>query len=139
MLWNYGNRPALKRHIVELFQKHGVTINDPVCNMIGTTRGATCEFQASAHQVSSLVQGLNLKEVGVESVSKPNMLLKVNQANVGCLACRSFKNVLKMKVFTSGHRPNELRLKSGSAFDYLILFQDLDTDKVCVQVSYSYS
>jgi len=138
-IWNYGNKRALKKDIIELFKKHGVAIKYPVCNMIGTTRDATCEFRASADQVSSLVRGLNLKEVGVESASKPNMLLKVNQANVGCLACRSFKNVSKIKVFTSGHRPSELRLKSGAAFEYLILFQDLDTDKVCVQVSYSYS
>jgi len=107
--------------------------------MIGTTRGATCEIRASADQVSSIVRRLNLKEVEGQDMSKANLQLKLPQLKEGCLACRSFKNVSKIRAYLSGRRPSELRLKSGVAFEYLILFQDLDTDKVCVQVSYSYS
>jgi len=137
-IWNYGNKWALKKDIVELFKKNGVVIKDPVCNMVGTSRDATCEFYASVDQVSSLARSLNLKEVEGEGGSMANLLLKVPESKVGCLICRSFKNVSKIRVYMSGQRPIELRLKSGAAFEYLILFQDLDTDKVCVQVSYSY-
>ena len=137
MIWNYGNKWTLKKDIVELFKKHGVVINDPICNMIGTTRGGICEFRASVDQIASLIRGLRLKEI--EGASKDNLLSKIPQSKNGCLGCRSFKNVLRMRVYTSEQRPPELRLQSGAAFDYLILFQDLDTDNVCVQVSYSYS
>jgi len=137
-IWNYSNRGTLKKDIVELFKKHGVVIKDPVCNMIGTSREATCEFRAPADQVSLLVRNLHLKEVGGESTSKADLLLKVPPSNRGCLACPSFKHVSKTRVYRSDHRPSELRLKNGTAFEYLILYQDIETDKVCVHVSYSY-
>lgn len=137
-IWKCGNNWTLKKDIVELFKKHGVVIADPVCNMIGTTRNATCEFSASAAQVSSLVKGLNLKEVQGEGESKDHLLLKSIPSNGGCLACGSFKNASKIKVYFSGRWPSELQLKRGTAFKYLILFQDLETDKACVQVFYAY-
>ena len=137
-IWNYGNKGTLKKDIVELFKKHGVVIKDPVCNMIGTSREATCEFRASIDQVSLLVQNLRLKEVEGEGTSKADWLLKAPPSNGGCLACPSFKHVSKIRIYRSDHRPSELRLKRGTAFEYLILFQDLETNKVCVQLSYSY-
>lgn len=138
IIWNYGNKGTLKKDIVELFKMHGVVIKDPVCNMIRTSREAICEFRAPADQVSLLVRNLHLKEVEKESTSKADLLLKAPSSNRGCLACPSFKDVSKIRIYRSDHRPSELRLKHGTAFEYLILFQDLETDKVCVQVSYSY-
>lgn len=138
-IWNCRNKWALKKDIVELFKKHGVMINDPVCEMRGTNREATCEFRAAADQVSSIVRDLNLKRVEWKDVLKnDNSLSKGSPSENRFLSCRSSKNVAKMRVYISGRWPSELRLENGSAFKYLILFQDLDTEKVCVQVSYSY-
>lgn len=136
--WNLANRRSLENDLTELFNKHGVGVADPVCNMIGTTRSATCEFRASTEQVTSLVGGLNLREVGPEDSTRDCLLTRIPEPNTGCLGCRSLKNAARLRVYLSERRPQELRLKSGGAFEYLILFQDLDTGSVCVQVSYAY-
>ena len=43
-----------------------------------------------------------------------------------------------MKIYSPERRAKELRLKSGGAFEYLILFQDLGSDRLCIQISYAY-
>ncbi len=138
LAWNLANRGSLKNDIQELFERYGVLLSDPVCDMIGTTRSGTCQFRASSVEIASLVLGLNLKEVETGEQLDVDLSIKIPESKVGCLACRSFKEVRRMKVFQSERRAKELRLKSGRAFEYFIVFRDLDSDKVCVQVSYAY-
>ena len=137
-IWNLTNRGALERDIVDLFRNQGLAITNLKCNMIGTSRSATCKFRASAEQVASLVRSLNLKEVETEDATKGNSVLSVPEANVGCMTCPPFAKRPRMRIYLSERRPRELRLKSGSAFEYLVLLQRLDTDEVCVQIAYSY-
>jgi hypothetical protein len=138
LIWNYSNKPGLQRDISELFRAHGVTLNQLACNMIGTSRSATCEFRLSPEQITVIVKGLNLKESKGGSLPEENLWKKIPNSKRGCLDCKSFNGVKRIKVYMSEIRAPELRLKSGSAFEYFILFQDLETDRVCIQVSYSY-
>jgi hypothetical protein len=136
--WNLANRPGLRRDIQTLFKKNGVTIEDLRCNMIGTSRSATCEFRGTPEQVASLVRGLNLKAVETDGQLKEEWMVKIPEARLGCLACDSLKQVSQMKVYLSGRRSKELRLEGDIAFEYLVIFQDLESDRICVQVSYAY-
>jgi hypothetical protein len=128
----------LRADLAELLKGHGVSISRITCNMIGTSRSAACELRLSSEQVALLIKGLNLKELKGEDQPEENLRIKIPHPKDGCLACPNFKEVHHTRVYMSGARPPELRLKSGSAFEHFILFQDLQSDKVCIQVSYAY-
>ena len=136
--WNLANRGSLRSDVTELFKNHGVTVSDLKCNMIGTTRSAVCEFRGKTDQVTSLVRGLKLKALEGGETSREALLRRIPEAPQGCLACFPFQTASQMKIYMSERGAKELRLKSGGAFEYLILFQDLGSSRVCVQVSYAY-
>ncbi len=136
--WNYINQPTLKRDVVELFKSHGVVLNNPHCQMVGTSRSAICELHLTPEQVTLMIKGLNLKEVKLEYSPGENPWTKIPESKKGCLTSKFFQGVKKVNIYLSERRSPELRLKSGSAFEYFILFQDLETDRVCIQISYAY-
>ena len=105
VVWNLGNRQALKTNIIELLKIHGVSISNPTCNMIGTSRSATCELRLSPEQISLIVKGLNLKELKGEGPSEEKLWMKIPYPKEGCLTCNSFKEVYRIKVYMSDRRP----------------------------------
>lgn len=137
-LWNLGNRGPLIRDLTELFKAQGIRAKDLSYNMIGTSRSGTCELHLSPDEVTRMVKSLNLKELKLENLSGENPWVKNPEPKKGCLTSKFFHGGKQVKGHLSGRRPPELRLKSGPAFEYFILFQDLETDKVCIQVSYAY-
>jgi len=137
-LWNLGHQSSLKNDIDELFRAHGIVISQPNCNMIGTTRSATCRFKASPEQVGALACGLHLKELKEDETEREVLARRVPEPSLGCLICDPFDRLSRMKVYVSERRAKELRLKRGSALEYLIVFQDPQSDQVCVQFSYAY-
>ncbi len=137
-IWNYINQPTLKRDVVELFRSHGVALNNPCCRMIGTSRSARCELRLTPEQVNLIVKGLNLKASKLEYLAEGNPWIKIPEPKRGCLTSKFFQGVKQVNVYGVEGRPPQLRLKSGSAFEYFILFQDLESDNVCIQVSYAY-
>ena len=137
-LWNLGHQSSLKNEMGELFKAHGILISQPDCSMIGTTRSATCRFKASTEQVGALVRGLNLQELKADESERETLTRRVPEPNVGCLTCDPFNHLPRMRVYVSERRAKELRLRRGSALEYFTLFQDPQSNQVCVQFSYAY-
>jgi len=148
-VWNALNRNALKEDIAELASTCGVKISNPECNMIDTSRRGYCMFNSTEKEIMALVHGLKLNKVRpgltaydlvknadtdiqydseiwhLEQILKPFDIYKVN-------------NKTKINAFFANNRPDQLRLKSSRAFDYLLLYYDSISSRACIFVSYSY-
>jgi hypothetical protein len=135
--WDRANRDALRRDVVQLFQRHGVTAA-PECHMIGTTRDAYCVFKAPADRVDSLVRALKLEAAPTGSAAHEQIELIEMVSPGGCRATPALADPSKVRAYRSERRPRELALASGGAFEYLVLYQHTDSDDVCVRVSYAY-
>jgi hypothetical protein len=128
VMWNWLNRDELRRDVVGLLERHGVAPRDPACSMVGTTRTGTCRLRLECGRIPGLVEGLRLAEA-----ARGDPAIDAWEREGGC---RSIAG--PTKLYRSGRRPAELRLPSGSAFEYLLLYQIPGSDQVCIQVSYAY-
>jgi hypothetical protein len=136
-LWDWGNRGPLARDVTELFGRHGVVVRDPACHMLGTTRAATCQIRASADEVTALAGGLRLVDAAVGGAGADTLRQVEGSSPPGCHAARLVP-AGTVRVWVSARRTPELRLASGGAFEYLLLYQGLATGHACVQVAYAY-
>jgi len=129
-LWNLGNQAPLVRDVSELFGAHEITLEKPICNMIGTTRGATCELRLTADQVAAAVRGLGLTEM------RAGRAASLGQA--GCRLASADHSGAPVRGYESGRQPKASTLRNGAAFSYLRLYYRADTREVCLEVSYAY-
>lgn len=129
--WDYGNRAGLKSDVAALLAAQAVTPRDLECRMEGTTRDASCAFRASAAEVEALSRGLGL--VSVPSGADPSSpLARLVARAPGRCGARA------LSAAGVEGRPASLRLKSGRAFEFLVLFRGPGADEVCLFLSYSY-
>ncbi len=136
-LWNAANRGSLERDFKALTGACGVTPNLSRCRMIGTSRDAACEFTATPEEVASLVRGLNLKTVEPESREEA-FLLTIESSSAYSWPAKDAPGKAALERYASGRRPNELVLKNGTAFEYLILYYDPGTGRALARLSYAY-
>lgn len=138
VVWNAANRSSLRADVAELLAKGGLPERALVCNMIGTTRGGTCSFSGSAEEVAAVTKSLALWEVrfgdGEGGVVDPSAAALRH----ACPQSRRVGKSSSVKAFGLGSRPPELRLKSGSAFEFILFYWDSGNSDVCVEVAYSY-
>jgi hypothetical protein len=105
--------------------------------MLGATRDGACEFTASQGQIDSLVLGLNLKPV--EPGSEEESFVKyIESSSPYAWALGSGTDPSALLRYASGRRPKELRLKSGSSFEYLILYYHPASGRALARLSYAY-
>jgi hypothetical protein len=128
-LWNWGNRDGLRQDVEALFRRHGVAVAEPACNMVGTSRTGACVLRAPVAEFPRLVSGLGLQEAGAGDATLAGW-----QREGGCRS----NSGRATKVYRSERRAPELRLPSGSAFEYLLVYQEERSERLCVQVSYAY-
>lgn len=129
--WDYGNRAGLRSDVAVLLAGHGVKPADLDCKMEGTTRDASCSFRAPAAVVEALARALALEPVDLVADSRSPLSRLVARAPGRCAA----RGVPASGV--SG-RPASLRLKSGRAFEFLVLFHADGADEACLFLSYAY-
>jgi hypothetical protein len=99
--------------------------------MEGTTRDASCTFRATAAEVDALSRGLNLASVSSGADSRSPLARLVARAPGRCGAGA-------LSASGVAGRPASLRLKSGRAFEFLVLFRGPGADEACLFLSYSY-
>ena len=125
-VWTVANRGHLQRDMTALAQQVGVTLTAPDCHMVGMTRDGVCTFKTSSRQIAQLVQGLKLKS------ESANPLLETR-----CGSQDAFRAATRLYRYSVGGRPPELRLKDGSAFQFLSLLYNAGNQSACVALSYS--
>lgn len=148
-IWDASNSNSLKKDIVELTSQCKVKISKPDCNMIATSRQGYCKFTSTKKEIMALVNGLKLNKAragltadalventdmdsqydreiwGLEQMLKPFDIFKVNDKT-------------KIIAFLINGRPDQLHLKSGRAFEYLLLYYDAISSQACIFVCYAY-
>jgi hypothetical protein len=133
-----ANVMGLRRDLAEISSRFSVDLKGPQCKMVGHTRTGYCISPISNEGVASLISGLNLSRLNGKAD-------EINASDIGSLdfdnGCRKegpFTDISKMEIHGIHNRPDSLRMKDGSAFQYLLLFHNQTTGEVCIQVSYSY-
>ena len=141
-LWNVSNRGALQKDVAELFARQGVTVSEMDCNMLDLSRSAACTFKEVPAQVAALLQRFDLREVvnaeqgsSAEFYHCRQVLEEVKKA--GRMPA-SFSDMSHVRVYGIVGRPPSLKLKNGGQFEFLILFQQTETNDVLAAVSYAY-
>lgn len=148
VVWNILNRSSLKQDISELALLHGAKITSSTCNMIDTSRQGYCIFSASEKEIRALADGLKLVHVRAEYVSNDAAYHTDNNTHERALiyleqTIQPFEiykvdNKTNIKTFFISGRPAQLRLKSGRAFEYFLLYYDPITLRACIFVCYAY-
>jgi hypothetical protein len=133
-LWNAVNRSGLESDVRQLLKTAAVVPQHLYCRMLDSKRDASCTLQLSPSETASVIRALALKSI--HSLSDPPTSLARLNADAGpsCVA----GSASELASFGIAGRPNSLRLPSGSAFEYLLLFSNESTGQACIQVSYSY-
>lgn len=121
-----GSGDSTDRHVADLLRRHGVAASEVSC--FSESEGeAACELRLPREQVDTVVTNLHLTPV-----LKPTVFYSEEK----CRAIPSFSDRYRVALYESGRRTPELKL-SSSAFEYLVLYQDLAGDEVCLQLAYS--
>ena len=120
--WDAGNRAGLRSDVTALLAGHGVGPREFDCRMEGMTRDASCTFRATAAEVDALFRGLNLASVSSGADSRSPLARLVARAPGRCGAGA-------LSASGVAGRPASLRLKSGRAFEFLVLFRGPGVDE----------
>ncbi|MBK9063207.1 MAG: hypothetical protein IPL89_08430 [Acidobacteria bacterium] len=129
--WDFGNRAGLLSDVTALLAAHGVTPRNLDCRMEGTTRDASCSFRAPAAEVEALARALALEQVDLAADSRSPLFRLVALAPGRCGA-------RGVPASGAAGRPASLRLKSGRAFEFLVLFHADGAEEACLFLSYAY-
>jgi len=131
-LWNAANRASLHSDVQALLAGAGASPQDLQCRMVATSRDGECHFRAGPQAARSLAQRLSLVPILVSSDTASAALARsVAPAELRAILSQS-------ATFGIAGRPVSLRLGSGSAFEYLFLFQAPDRQTLWIRVSYAY-
>lgn len=137
-LWNQANRSGLESDVVELLERgYGVDAR-PECRMVGRTRTGTCILSTSADQVTRLVDSLDLQEITSPPDPGQTSTISLLEAEGGCVSRPAFDDRETSEVYYEIDGRSKLRLSSGRAFEYLLLYHRPETAELCIQVSYAY-
>ena len=133
LLWDAANRSTLTSDVRELLKMAEALPQQLDCHMVGSTRNAACALRLSQSEVASVIRTFALVRVDPSPVSpSPFAGLPVHLGP----SCVAGSNAPRVAFGVSG-RPMHLRLRSGSAFEYLLLTLDPSTGQTCVQVAYA--
>lgn len=129
--WDRSNQMQLKRDLIQLLKRHGITLKAPECSFVGNTRTGFCLSQGSADLVNQAIDRLKLT---------PAQLYQLDywQQEGGCTTLETFKSSPAVQVYWINGRPPELVVNRTTNFDYLLLYYRSDNEQICLQVSYSY-
>jgi len=130
-IWDAGNRGSLKKDVNELMRTDGAMQQDIDCHMSGTSRTGTCEGRITYEEITKIISTLKLTRVTDNTPTDYEYSSWVKDGK-----CSSRQN-LELR-YKSKRRAPELRLKSGSAFEYFLLFYNPEMNETCIQVSYAY-
>ena len=141
-VWNILNRGALRHDVMTLMGETPDTLGSMSCRMSGTTRDGTCLFHGSVDLVNRVARRVELRpwvpspdEAMVKRFPYDGLIKN------GCRSMPAFSDVFgpsPVSVYESVRRAPTLRLPSGRAFEYLVLFHNRQTDDACVDTSYAY-
>ncbi len=137
VLWNAANRTYLKEDLLALLEENGIhdaTVTS--CRMLGSTRAGSCELVLEEEQVADLVQALALESL--DGTGEKSDLLEIAASEKG--SCIEEQPDPRQGLQTWGLLGNydQLGIKQGSAFSYLVLQYRSADNHVCLQVLYAY-
>jgi hypothetical protein len=138
MMAGCGRIPTLQNHINELLEKHTIQAVVEDARMIGRYRLGLCLLKIAPEQVIKLAQNLNLQEI-TSNQSESDQDLSSWESEAGSFSPAVIWKENRIRVYKSCRRVAELKLEDGSQFEYLVLYHNLDTDQVWLQVCYAYS
>lgn len=138
-IWNAFNRDTLQSDITSLFMKYGAPITTPECHMLELSRDALCLINAYPNQVDLFSQGAGLTDIAKDSTLNRwvRSLEETPSGQQGCTKAEGFQNTASLRVLAAQQNPASLKLPNGSAFNYLVLYQNPATNMICVQLSYA--
>jgi hypothetical protein len=130
-VWDAANSKTLDSDVRSLLSASGIPGDFLACHMIETTREAECSFRAGVPAISALSRSLSLSPL---QDGPSRGLLAFVKGKTPPDVPPDWHGVLVLAV--TG-RPPALRLKSGSAFEYLFLFHDATRNVAWLRVAYS--
>ena len=124
-LWNADDASGLEADVASLLAAQG--IHAPVeCHMLGATRSGVCKLRAQPDDVGALVAGLGLKPASPVDY-------RGWESPAGCRAEQGFGPASSPSVHVSGRRDPRV-----PGFEFLILYQEQGTDRLCLEIGYAY-
>lgn len=134
--WNEVNRSALEADLTSLLGQ--CEIADPTpekCSMIGTTRDGRCEVALTPEDVAHLVKCLGLEMIDQGNPDHRAVLTRLTEASP---AFFEHEGAEDLEAWVAFGRPPTLRLKSGTAFEHLLVVYSPFSARACLLVSYAY-
>lgn len=122
-----SERSALDERLSELLRRHGATPAEVACQDVEEV-DAFCEFRMPREQTNTLIGAFRLT---------PALKPSIYYAQEKCRTIPVFSDSSRIALYESARREPELRTPTGTAFEYLLLYQDLTSDSVCVQLAYA--
>lgn len=135
---NQINRAGLSGDLKVLFESHGVEISNTSCQMIDNSRTGYCSGNLTVKDTLNLIKKMQLDRFDNYPVEAGKFNISISELNKGCRSLKGFEDDKNIVIYWKSERPEQLRLNSGVAFEYLLLFQKLDGRRSCIQLSYSY-
>lgn len=126
----------LERDLGALAADKGVELPGLSCRMISGTRTGFCAVQLEPEKAERLIAGLELRRL--QSGSPLPLGQAFRELDLGCRTLPGFHEISGTPSFWTQGRPAGLRLKNGTAFEYLILLRAGTPADYCVQLAYSY-
>jgi len=124
-LWYADDASPLEADVAALLAGQG--IHAPVaCHMLGATRNGVCELRASTKELAALEAGLGLKPASPVDY-------RGWESPAGCRAEQGFGSASAPAVYVSNRRDPRL-----PGFEFLILYQERGTDRLCIEIGYEY-
>jgi hypothetical protein len=136
-LRNATNRGGLEEDVKALCQERAkVNLYKASCHMVGTTRAGICEFKALPQDINAIANSLDMSEIKSDKTLKyaNTYGYDIKSSKLGGLFSQG-KDVRAYGIFG---RPAKLKLKNGSAFEYMILFYEPATNEASLETCYSY-
>ncbi len=132
------NRAGLSGDLKVLFESHGVEMSNTNCQMIDNSRTGYCSGNLTETDTFNLIKKMQLNRFGKYPVEASKFNISISELNKGCRSLEGLEDDKNINIYWKSERPKQLRLNSGVAFEYLLLFQKRDGRGSCVQLSYSY-
>jgi hypothetical protein len=124
-LWNADDASVLEADVDAVLAGQGVSA--PLdCHMLGATRNGVCKLRAQPDDVATLAGGLGLKPASPVDY-------RGWESPAGCRAEQGFGPAFSPVVYTAGRRNPKL-----PGLEFLILYQERGTDRVCLELGYTY-
>jgi hypothetical protein len=137
-LWNMANRDLLRSGMVEVLSPIAVASDDLECQMIGSTRTGYCLLATTPEMVTTIATSLAL-DYRVANPDDPITLPPIaGEGKLGCLSSEVFGEVRGLPAYWIAGRPEQLKIKGGGQFEYMLLLFNPATGRSCIQVSYAY-